>query len=184
MMSLALVMAACGSVSQNGSTTQNGSEPRQVAAVTEAAEGEPDTNASVEEQAASTQNTGSQSEGVEDVTGEVEVESAVNVAAEEKTSPVPVILPKPENKLAAGEYSWSQLLPRDGIRPIYEDEVEFVEAKSAPYDDNELVIGVEINGEAKAYAIGPLNSREMVNDTVGGVPIRTLSGAAGQEPHG
>ena len=34
-----------------------------------------------------------------------------------------------------------------------------------------LVIGVAINGEAKAYAVGPLNSREMVNDTVGGVPI-------------
>ena len=30
---------------------------------------------------------------------------------------------------------------------------------------------VAINGEAKAYAIGPLNGREMVNDTVGGTPV-------------
>ena len=80
-------------------------------------------------------------------------------------------LPQPVNELADGEYTWAQLLGRDAIRPIYEDEVEFVEAKSAPYDDNELVIGIEINGEAKAYAIGPLNSREMVNDVVGGTPV-------------
>ena len=41
----------------------------------------------------------------------------------------------------------------------------------APYDDEELVIGVALNGETKAYAIGPLNSREVVNDSLGGVPI-------------
>jgi hypothetical protein len=80
-------------------------------------------------------------------------------------------LPQPVNELADGEYAWSQLLARDAIRPIYENEVEFVEGQHAPYADDELVIGVEINGQAKAYAIGPLNSREMVNDTVGGVPV-------------
>ena len=80
-------------------------------------------------------------------------------------------LPQPVNELADGEYAWSQLLARDAIRPIYENEVEFVEGQHAPYADDELVIGLEINGEAKAYAIGPLNSREMVNDTVGGVPV-------------
>jgi hypothetical protein len=67
------------------------------------------------------------------------------------------------------EYTWNQLLARDAILPIYEP--EFVSAQDAPYDDDELVIGVELNGEARAYAIGPLNSREMVNDTVGGIPI-------------
>jgi len=98
-------------------------------------------------------------------------EAVVETISEGKPAAAPLILPKPENELVEGEYRWNQLLPRDGIRPIYEDELEFVEAKGAPYDDDELVIGVEINGEAKAYAIGPLNSREMVNDTVGGVPI-------------
>ena len=80
-----------------------------------------------------------------------------------------VILPKPENRLSEQEYSWSQLLQRDDILPVYNP--EFVPADDAPYDDDELVIGVTINGEAKAYAIGPLNSREMVNDTVGGMPV-------------
>jgi hypothetical protein len=78
-------------------------------------------------------------------------------------------LPKLENDVDGLEFRWSQLLTRDAIFPIYEP--EFSTAGNAPYDDEELVIGVEINGEAKAYAIGPLNGREMVNDTVGGVPV-------------
>lgn len=78
-------------------------------------------------------------------------------------------LPRPFNQLDEREYTWNQLLARDAILPIYEP--EFVPAQDAPYDDDELVIGVELNGEARAYAIGPLNSREMVNDTVGDIPI-------------
>ena len=62
-----------------------------------------------------------------------------------------------------------QLLPRDAILPIYEP--NFVTVKEAGLDPGELVIGVELNGESKAYPIGPLIRREMVNDTVGGVPI-------------
>jgi hypothetical protein len=81
----------------------------------------------------------------------------------------PAEIPQPVNELAEAEYGWSQLLPRDAILPIYEP--EFAPAEEVPYADDELVIGVEINGEAKAYAIGPLNSREMVNDTLGGRPI-------------
>jgi hypothetical protein len=61
------------------------------------------------------------------------------------------------------------LLSRDSIRPIYEP--EFVPAAEAGYNDSELVMGVEINGEAKAYLITVLNRREMVNDELGGVPI-------------
>ena len=67
------------------------------------------------------------------------------------------------------EYRWSQLLGRDDIRPIYEP--EFVPADDAGYDDNELVMGVAINGEAKAYPVGLLNSREMVNDELAGIPV-------------
>jgi hypothetical protein len=67
------------------------------------------------------------------------------------------------------EYTWSQLLSRDAIRPIYDP--EFVPADQAGYADDELVMGVAIDGEAKAYPVGPLNSREMVNDELGGTPI-------------
>ena len=78
-------------------------------------------------------------------------------------------VPQPQRQLADQEYRWDQRLERDSIKPIYEP--TFLAAAEANYQDDELVIGVEINGEAKAYAIGPLNGREMVNDTLGGVPI-------------
>ena len=66
-------------------------------------------------------------------------------------------------------YVLNQLLNRDSILPIYAP--RFVPAARAGYSNDELVMGVAINGEAKAYPVGPLNSREMVNDELGGIPI-------------
>ncbi len=62
-----------------------------------------------------------------------------------------------------------QLIPRDAINPIYRP--RFIPAESAALNPEELVIGVALNGESKAYPVGPLIRREMVNDVVGGVPI-------------
>ena len=67
------------------------------------------------------------------------------------------------------EYTIRQLLPRDGILPIYEP--LFVPAATSNYDLRELVMGVAINGDARAYAIGILRRRELVNDVVGGTPV-------------
>jgi hypothetical protein len=53
--------------------------------------------------------------------------------------------------------------------PIYNP--EFVSAPDAGYADGELVMGVEIDGRAKAYPVGLLNEREMVNDELAGIPI-------------
>ncbi len=64
---------------------------------------------------------------------------------------------------------YRQLLGRDVIRPIYDP--VFLPASEADTPSNELVIGVVINGEAKAYPITPLRGREIVNDELGGVPI-------------
>ena len=60
-------------------------------------------------------------------------------------------------------------LPRDAIRPIYEP--KFVQAKDAPYQDAELVMGVAFGDEARAYPISVLRFREMVNDELDGIPI-------------
>ena len=50
------------------------------------------------------------------------------------------------------------------------------------YDDDRIVFGVEINGEARAYPRNIMEIREMVNDTLGGrdigMPYCTLCGAA------
>ncbi len=63
------------------------------------------------------------------------------------------------------------LLPFDGIPAI--DEPDFLNATQADeeYAPDELVIGVEFNGDARAYSIPLLSSHEIVNDTVGGEKI-------------
>ena len=64
---------------------------------------------------------------------------------------------------------YRQLLRRDAILPIYDP--EFVSAEEASFNEEELVLGVAINGESRAYPVGVLTYREMVIDEVGGVPI-------------
>lgn len=62
-----------------------------------------------------------------------------------------------------------QVLARDGILPVYDP--RFVSAETAGWTPDALVIGVEIDGEAKAYPVGFLNRREMVIDRLAGIPI-------------
>ncbi|MBI3732647.1 MAG: DUF3179 domain-containing protein [Chloroflexi bacterium] len=64
---------------------------------------------------------------------------------------------------------FAQLLARDAILPIYHP--QFVRADASRYAEDELVMGVAINGEAKAYPVTLLTFREMVNDELAGVPI-------------
>ena len=60
--------------------------------------------------------------------------------------------------------------PPDGIPPI--DEPRFVVAGDVEFlADNEPVIALEIDGEARAYPVQILTWHEIVNDTVGGVPV-------------
>ena len=59
--------------------------------------------------------------------------------------------------------------PKDGIPSI--DEPIFDTAVTTPFQDDDLVVGMVINGEAKAYPFNVLNWHEIVNDTVGGVNV-------------
>ena len=61
------------------------------------------------------------------------------------------------------------LIPRDSIRPIYEP--TFISPAEAGLMDADLVIGLSLNGDPRAYPVHILRRREMVNDVVGGVPI-------------
>ncbi len=63
---------------------------------------------------------------------------------------------------------YEQSIPFDGIYPVYTP--FFVSAEEAPFDDEELVLGVAWEGEAKAYPITVLRFREMVNDELAGIP--------------
>jgi hypothetical protein len=60
--------------------------------------------------------------------------------------------------------------PKDGIPSI--DDPRFVPVSEVTdLTDTEPVIGVTVNGEARAYPLGILTRHEIVNDTIGGVPV-------------
>lgn len=76
------------------------------------------------------------------------------------------------NPVTAGEplpEGFRQVLPRDAIVPIYAP--EFVAADAIAWPDDTLVIGVALGGGAKAYPVSLLNRREMVVDSLAGIPI-------------
>ena len=79
----------------------------------------------------------------------------------------PTSLELPDSRF--DNFVFQQLLPFDGIRPIYEP--QFVNAEESPLFEEELVMGVSIQGEAKAYPVTVLRFREMVDDELGGLPI-------------
>ncbi len=60
--------------------------------------------------------------------------------------------------------------PPDGIPPI--DEPRFLPTSAVDFlADNEPVLALEIGGDARAYPIQVMIWHEIVNDTVGGVPV-------------
>lgn len=79
------------------------------------------------------------------------------------------------------EYEFIQMMDFDAIRPIYEPEflqpsqVELLEDDALISENllekDDLVLGVAWDGEAKAYPIWVLWTREMVNDELAGIPI-------------
>jgi len=83
--------------------------------------------------------------------------------------------PGEQSRSSTGEsyedYEIVTLLPRDAIPAI--DDPVFMTAEEADgsYADDELIMGVEFNGDARAYSIPLLSSHEIVNDVVGGVKI-------------
>ena len=63
------------------------------------------------------------------------------------------------------------VLPNDAIPSIDEPRFRPVEQADREYAADERVIGVEIDGETKAYSVGLLSSHEIVNDMLAGRPI-------------
>lgn len=61
-----------------------------------------------------------------------------------------------------------QVVRRDQIAPVYQP--TFVAPDAIDWPDQELVIGVELDGEARAYPVGFLNIREIVVDMHRGIP--------------
>ena len=67
------------------------------------------------------------------------------------------------------EYRIPSMMGFDAIAPIYNP--RFASVDEASMEDTELVMGVAIDGQAKAYPVNVLRFREMVNDEIAGWPV-------------
>ncbi len=87
---------------------------------------------------------------------------------------------KPENmKIRLEEITWGGVVV-DGIPSL--DNPKLIEAGDADYmQEDDLVFGVRINGDARAYPLRIMGWHEMFNETIGGVSVAlaycTLCGA-------
>ena len=110
-------------------------------------------------------------EVVEEVTEEVAEVEVDPTTAPTPTEAGPTRTPNPELVERYAEYELITLLPPDAIPAI--DDPQFLSLADANevYDPGELIIGVEFNGDARAYSVPLLSNHEIVNDTVGGEKI-------------
>lgn len=108
-------------------------------------------------------------------------DSAESPLTQPPTAPSDPTLTRPAPTQSADPYADLEivtLLPRDAIPAVGIglpglEEPRFLSAAeaAASYQPDELVLGVEFNGDARAYSVPFLSSHEIVNDTVGGVKI-------------
>ena len=68
-------------------------------------------------------------------------------------------------------YDVVKILSQDAIPAIFNPNFFTPEEAEIQYRDTDLVIGVSIEGEHRAYHVAHLSGREIVNDVVGGKPI-------------
>ncbi len=69
------------------------------------------------------------------------------------------------------EFDLVTLLSFDAIRSI-EDPIHLERSRADDlYQPGELILGIEINDDARAYSVPLLSRHEIVNDVVGGEPV-------------
>jgi len=81
----------------------------------------------------------------------------------------------PNTDFAKTSIDFSEIIsggpPKDGIPAIDDPKFETVETGTADLGAREPVVSVTLNGESKAYPLRILMWHEIVNDTLGGIPI-------------
>jgi len=77
--------------------------------------------------------------------------------------------PNIERRIHLGEITWGGVR-KDGIPALTNPKL--IDAKQANYlTDKELVFGISINGDTRAYPQSIMDWHEMFNDVIGGVPV-------------
>ena len=67
---------------------------------------------------------------------------------------------------------FKQMIPRGQIAAI--SQPQFVSGDSANIADDSWVLGVVIDGHARAYSLNLLNSHEVVNDRIGNIAFAAV----------
>ncbi len=67
---------------------------------------------------------------------------------------------------------YQQILPRGGIPAITEP--RYVSADEAGIRDESYVLGIVVEGQARAYSLNLLNNHEVVNDQIGALPFAAV----------
>ncbi|MGF1456172.1 MAG: DUF3179 domain-containing protein [Alphaproteobacteria bacterium] len=73
------------------------------------------------------------------------------------------------HRINLGEIAWGGVV-KDGIPDLTNPDF-LPQGKKPDLTDDELVFGVEINGDARAYPLRILDWHELFNDVIGGVPV-------------
>ncbi len=60
---------------------------------------------------------------------------------------------------------FEQIIPRGAIAAV--NDPKYVSAEEAKIEDDSFVLGVVIDGQARAYSLNLLNAHEVVNDEIG-----------------
>ena len=68
-------------------------------------------------------------------------------------------------------YEVMKILPKDAIRAVFSPHFLAPDEADSQYRDTDLVIGVSVGDEHRAYNVAYLSGHEIVNDVVGGRPI-------------
>ena len=81
----------------------------------------------------------------------------------------PEFLDRAAMKIRLEEITWGGVI-KDGIPAL--DNPALIEADNVDYiDDDDLVFGVSINDDARAYPLRIMGWHEMFNDVIGGIPV-------------
>jgi hypothetical protein len=102
-------------------------------------------------------------------TSEAQVDTPTPPSSVESEGDAPQLIPTNVRVEDDNDYRIPSMLPFDAIFPVYDP--QFLPANQASLQDEELVMGLAIDGEAKAYPVTVLRFREMVNDEVAGWPV-------------
>jgi len=81
-------------------------------------------------------------------------------------------LSEPESAKPDLPSGFQQLLERGALESI--DDPQFVSAKEAEIPPDAWVLGVVLEGEARAYSLSLLNGYEVVNDEIAGQPVAAV----------